>query len=58
MLFNTGKFVILDYNLNTNTCRYAMDWNQAKKAWREQYITSFVDFNHLLSVCPVRHLEI
>jgi hypothetical protein len=31
---------------------YAMDWNQAKKAWGEQYITSFADFSHLLSVCP------
>lgn len=43
----------LHFHRSTNTSRYAMDWNQAKKAWGEQYITSFVDLSHLLSVCPV-----
>lgn len=32
---------------------YAINWSDAKEIWKDQYITSASEFDHLLSVCPV-----
>jgi hypothetical protein len=52
----SGNFTDLTWMADTLTHGYEVNWEEVKKVWHENFVTSASDLEYLLSVCPVSGL--